>query len=192
MKYAYIILCIVLFSCNFKSDYINKVEQEQVRRNAVFVNPSQSPLDTSEIRLFKGLKFFKPNETFKTKALITWLPNINYLSIPQSNGGSEDYMQTAVIDFDIEGTAYQLPAYQTVEMKSKHLLFIPFTDLTTGNETYNGGRYIDLPYIDTRRETELDFNFAYIPYCAHSPRYACPKVPKENNLIIAVTAGERL
>lgn len=188
----YLILVLIYTSCNTKSDHTNKVEQEQKRRNAVFVNPEQSPLDTAEIRAFKGLHFFAANEQFKVNALITWLPQVNYITIPQSNGSIEDYMQTAVIDFTLNNQQFQLPVYQNNEMKSKHILFIPFTDLTTGKETYNGGRYIDLPYIDTRREVILDFNFAYIPYCAHSPRYACPKVPKENNIPLAITAGERL
>lgn len=161
-------------------------------KNAAFYDPKQSPLDTAEIRTFKGLHFFEPNEQFKTEAIITWLPQIGYINIPQSGGDVAEYMLTAVIDFSIEGKAFQLPAYQTEEMKRNHTLFVPFTDLTTGKETYSGGRYIDLPYNDHHREVILDFNYSYIPYCAYTAKYSCPKVPKENHLDIAVMAGERL
>jgi uncharacterized protein (DUF1684 family) len=191
-RFSVVVLLLCLFACNGKSDYVNSVEQEHVRRQAVFMNPEQSPLDTAELRIFKGLQFFPVNETFRTEALITWLPQVHYLNMPQTGGDVVPYMQTAVIDFAIEGKQFQLPAYQTEEMKRRHLLFIPYTDLTNGKETYNGGRYIDLPYVDTRREVMLDFNLGYIPYCAHTPRYSCPVVPRENNLNIAVMAGERL
>jgi uncharacterized protein (DUF1684 family) len=193
MKHSFaILLLIVLAACNSKSDYINSIEREHVRRQAVFMNPEQSPLDTSEIPKFKGLQFFPANEAFKTTATITWLPQINYVNIPQSGGDVVPYMQTAVVDFTIDNKPFQLPAYQTEQMKQSHLLFIPFTDLTNGTETYNGGRYIDLPYVDTHKEFIIDFNLSYIPYCAHTPRYSCPVVPKANHLDIAITAGERL
>ena len=39
--------------------------------------------------------------------------------------------------------------------------------------------------------TVLDFNFAYNPSCAYSPRYVCPLAPTANRLPKAVTAGER-
>ena len=74
----------------------------------------------------------------------------------------------------------------------KDYLFLPFTDATTGNETYDAGRYIDLKIEDTRTpEVILDFNKAYNPYCAYvSDIYNCPIPPKENRLPVAIRAGE--
>ena len=183
---------LLLSACGGKSDYINSIEKEHIRRQRVFIDPDLSPLDTSEIRQFKGLQFYPANEQFKTEAVINWMPQINYLNIPQSGGDVVPYMQSAFISFTIDGQSYQLPAYQTEEMKQQHLLFVPFTDLTNGKETYSGGRYIDLPYVDTRRETPLDFNLSYTPYCAYTHRFSCPIVPPANNLNIAITAGEKL
>jgi len=77
-------------------------------------------------------------------------------------------------------------------------VFLPFTDATGGHETYAGGRYL----LDTIKGADLgmtpdgrvilDFNFAYFPSCAHSPRYVCPLAPAANRLPGAVRAGERL
>jgi uncharacterized protein (DUF1684 family) len=36
----------------------------------------------------------------------------------------------------------------------------------------------------------VDFNYAYNPSCAYSPRYACPLAPRENWLAAPVPAGE--
>ncbi|MEA2576107.1 MAG: uncharacterized protein QOH93_3405, partial [Chloroflexia bacterium] len=36
----------------------------------------------------------------------------------------------------------------------------------------------------------LDFNEAYNPSCAYSPRYNCPYPPAQNTLRVRVEAGE--
>ena len=76
-------------------------------------------------------------------------------------------------------------------------VFLPFTDATSGTETYGGGRYLldtiksaDLGCAEDGR-TILDFNFAYAPSCAHAPRYVCPLAPRENRLAAPVRGGER-
>jgi uncharacterized protein len=185
------VLTLLIMACGGKSAYVNKIEHEQKRRNAVFINPEQSPLDTAEIRLFKGLHFFAPDEQYRVSATITWLPQIGYVQLPQSDGNTMPYMQIAVIDFSLLGKNYQLSCYQNEQMKQQHILFIPFSDVTNGKQTYAGGRYIDLPYVDRKNEVELDFNLAYVPFFAHSPRYSCPKVPAHNHLPLEIFAGEK-
>ncbi len=75
-------------------------------------------------------------------------------------------------------------------------LFLPFADRTNGAETYGGGRYVydtikgaDLGKVG--RRVVLDFNFAYNPSCAYSPRWICPLAPAENRLPFPVSAGEK-
>jgi len=75
-------------------------------------------------------------------------------------------------------------------------VFLPFTDATSGDESYGGGRYLldtikgaDLGMVDGW--AVLDFNFAYNPSCAYSPRYVCPLAPAMNRLPGQVGAGER-
>ncbi len=38
----------------------------------------------------------------------------------------------------------------------------------------------------------LDFNYAYHPFCAYDPAYACPLTPPENRVDVHIRAGERL
>ena len=75
-------------------------------------------------------------------------------------------------------------------------LWLPFTDATSGVETYGGGRYLydtikgaDLGVMES--EIVLDFNYAYNPSCAFDARWSCPLSPAENRLPFAVDAGER-
>ena len=77
-------------------------------------------------------------------------------------------------------------------MKVEDTYSILFRDKTTGQDTYGGGRYIELnPTEFTDNRVILDFNTAYNPYCAYNPSFACPLPPAENTLPVAVRAGER-
>ncbi len=76
-------------------------------------------------------------------------------------------------------------------------VFLPFADVTSGRETFGAGRYLldtikgaDLGALPDGRAV-LDFNFAYNPSCAYSPRWTCPLAPAANRLPAAVRAGER-
>ena len=55
-------------------------------------------------------------------------------------------------------------------------LFVPFSDLTSGTETYAAGRFSTSIRTGTG-SYELDFNRAYIPYCYYNATYECPYPP---------------
>ena len=67
-------------------------------------------------------------------------------------------------------------------------MFLPFTDAGNGDESYGGGRYIELR-IPEKDTIIIDFNKAYNPYCAYNHKYSCPIPPIENNIPIEIKAG---
>jgi len=69
-------------------------------------------------------------------------------------------------------------------------LFVPFTDLTTGKDTYPAGRYLDLHPTATGFYN-IDFNLAYNPTCAYNETYECPYPPPSNRLKVEIRAGEK-
>jgi uncharacterized protein (DUF1684 family) len=71
---------------------------------------------------------------------------------------------------------------------------VPFRDKTTGQESYRGGRYLELHPEDDLVDGEtvtLDFNLAYTPFCSYTDTFSCPLPPEENWLGATVRAGER-
>ena len=70
-------------------------------------------------------------------------------------------------------------------------LFVPFADLTNGDETYKGGRFLELDQTASGLY-DLDFNRAYNPSCVFNVSYICPVPPRENRIAIAIRAGEKL
>ena len=65
-----------------------------------------------------------------------------------------------------------------------------FRDRTSGKDTYELGRYLDVRALGDGRYV-LDFNGAYNPACASSDHYNCPIPPRGNQLPVAVRAGEK-
>ncbi len=74
-------------------------------------------------------------------------------------------------------------------------VFLSFTDQTSGQSTYGGGRYL----LDTIKSADLggagdrlvlDFNFAYNPSCSYDPAWSCPLPSGRNRLACPVAAGE--
>ena len=74
--------------------------------------------------------------------------------------------------------------------RSGHGNFLPFTDATSGEETYGAGRYVEIDILEDGR-VAIDFNMAYNPYCAYNEDWSCPLTPFENRLQVPIQAGEK-
>lgn len=143
------------------------------------------------------LQFFPIEEKARIKAHFEPVRNAEWFSMPTSSGRTKMYRQYGKLNFLYEGSMQVLYVYQSQVLLQdpKHVdhLFLPFTDLTTGKESYETGRYIDLIISDIKgSQITVDFNKSYNPYCAYiSGIYSCPIPPKENRLKIAIRAGEK-
>ena len=62
-------------------------------------------------------------------------------------------------------------------------------DLTSGETTYGGGRYITLTS-EADGTLLLDFNYLYNPPCAYSEFTTCLFPPRQNQLAFQIKAGE--
>lgn len=69
-------------------------------------------------------------------------------------------------------------------------VFFVFRDRTSGRESYGAGRFLKVP-LTVDGKIVLDFNYAYSPPCAFTPFATCPLPPQENEMPIAVRAGEK-
>lgn len=70
-------------------------------------------------------------------------------------------------------------------------LFLIFSDATTGQTTYGGGRYLYCPKPDENGQTVIDFNRAFNPPCAFTEYATCLLPLAENHLKLALEAGEK-
>jgi uncharacterized protein (DUF1684 family) len=70
--------------------------------------------------------------------------------------------------------------------------FLVMADLTSGKETYGGGRFLLIPRPGEDGTTTIDFNRAFNPPCVFTEYATCPMPIKENRLPVAITAGEKV
>lgn len=173
-------------------DYQAKIAAHREAYKQDFVTDGHSPLKENDL---KNLHFFDPDSSFRIMAQVEVLKHEKVFKMPTVDGSSQEYYRYAKIKFTLQGQAIQMTLFKSTALsknpKYKDYLFLPFTDETNSTETYGGGRYIDLDLKDIRNEMlELDFNKAYNPYCAYSAGYRCPVPPAENDLPLAIKAGE--
>ena len=181
-----------LFAQESKKDFKAEVKKHQTEMNTEFSSEDHSPLLEKDRIEFKKLDFFKPNQAFKVTATFKRTPDEEVFKMKTSTERAPEYVKYGEVTFTLDGKEYKLNIYQNVKLVEKEeykdYLFMPFTDLTNGESTYGGGRYIDLK-IPEGDKIVIDFNKAYNPYCAYSHKYSCPIPPKENHLLVEVKAG---
>lgn len=201
------VLCVLILSCRQEKRYHDVKEEVvavadndklaailefQKELNSEFKDPEVSPLADRHRKNFEGLEFFKPDTNYVMQAKFIRTPDALPFLMPTSTDRKSEEVVYAIVEFQLKGKTYELEVYQNPELileeKYTDYLFLPFTDLTNGKETYGGGRYLDLRIPDGNTIV-IDFNKAYNPYCAYNKKYSCPLVPSVNNLNTKILAG---
>lgn len=154
---------------------------------AIRVKDSQNPA----LLAFDDIPNFAIDPSWKVEARLDWYEAPKPIQIPTVLGSERTQSCPAVLVFTINGEQYELSPY--ANYYGDPTWTIIFSDLTNGETTYGGGRFLDLKAPESGAESLiLDFNKAYNPPCAFSPFATCPLPPPENRLAVAVTAGEEM
>ncbi len=191
IRYCFILFMMIQLN-SFAQDYKAQIATHRENYKADFLKDARSPLKEGDL---KNLHFFEADSNYKVRAKVELLMNETPFQMPTYTGTSREYIRYAVLSFKLNDEPQQLTIYKSISLSKiaeyKDHLFLPFTDETNSEESYGGGRYIDLSSQDISGNIiEVDFNKAYNPYCAYSDGYQCPKPPAENDLKLKVKAGE--
>ena len=173
----------------------NDIEEFQKELEAEYANPKKSPLNESQIIKFKendGHDFYNIDLQYQVKAHLNRNVNVKDIKFKTTSKKIKVFDLYGVATFKLNGQEYSVNIYQSHYLRTKeeykNHLFFPFYDLTNNNETYGGGRYVDL-IIPQGDKIIIDFNKAYDPFCAYSSNYSCPIPPIENSLEVEIKAG---
>ena len=168
-------------------------------KDELFRTHPQSPIEDREA--FRGLDYFPADPAYRVAAAFEPADEPSELEI---DTGGEDgairYRRVGHLRFNLGDTECGLVVLSLIAYAGG--LFVPFKDATSRSETYGGGRYL----FDTVKNTDghvleiktgstqvvIDFNYAYNPSCAYSPRWACPLATPESILAIPIRAGEKV
>jgi len=206
MKFLSMLFVFLVISCGKGKKYHDKplksngdippkllaILDYQKEKNEEFRNPETSPLPDRYRKNFQELDFFPADTNYVVTARFERTSEARPFQMPSTTDEKTWEIVYGIVHFELNGQNHQLEVYQGLELRNregfKDYLFLPFLDLTNGEETYGGGRYLDLriPKSDT---LTIDFNRAYNPYCVYNKKYSCPLVPRQNFLSTVVRAG---
>lgn len=172
-------------------------------KDRFFANGSDSPLRPADQAGFRGLAYYPVSASWRIRATFRRLPAAKPVRLVASRGiAPNEFFEYAEATFDLpSGDSERVTLYAARHDHHGHAphepdeLFLPFRDGSSGDETYEAGRYVEVPnpLLDGRAQDVgvLDFNMAYNPYCAYNDGYVCPLPPKANWLKSQIRAGER-
>ena len=159
-------------------------------KDEAFRRQTGQPITPDKVDVFLPLKYFPPDPDFEVPASFTPAAARTPVRIPTSTGKMRDMEVVGTLQFTLKGQVLSLQAFvEAGEAPAR--LFVPFTDLTTGTETYAAGRYLEIDRSATGVYV-VDFNRAFHPYCYYNPDYDCPFPPASNRLPLHVRAGEKM
>ena len=188
LKFGGIAVVVLIVGITFVGSEGNYKEQIEILRLKYQDNLKvidDSPFKDQE---FLGLKYYEPNTDYVVDAERIGLEDEEIVTLSTSSGSTQKYVKLALLVFEIKEVKDTLTLLQNIADPSD--LFLPFTDETSGEDTYGAGRYLPIEPM-SGAEIELDFNRAFNPYCAYSDKYSCPMPPRENHINVAIAAGEK-
>jgi uncharacterized protein (DUF1684 family) len=185
----FVFLCCISTSLQAQpKNYVEKIKAYQ----KVYVQEHEVVLKNDK----KYFRFFPADEQYRVVASFKKITDTVGFIMKTSGSKSKKYFRYGRIQFMLHDSSLHLTVYQSEQLMTdtayQNYLFLPFTDLTSGEESYAGGRYLDMMIHDIKNDCIIiDFNKVYNPYCAYTTGYNCPIPPRENDMPVAIKAGEK-
>lgn len=188
------------------ADSLAIVTENQAHRESVdefFRTDPGSPFRRDSSVAYHGIRWFPVDPRYRASSVLHRYDNPETVVVLGTRGEQRRNLKYGYFEFvlpDENGRAKlnKLNVYKfTPYDGQRYLLYrdnlsVWFTDLTTGKETYDVGRYVEIgnEVGESSHVYVIDLNKAYNPYCAYSSLYSCAVPRGEDRLGIAVRAGE--
>jgi hypothetical protein len=173
-----------------EGDYATQIQSARSALDQMYRNQPDKPVPAAKMGEFLPLKYFPPDPEYVVPASLVPSKERIVVEMPTSQGKIRKHQRVGVLEFTLKGQPLTLGAFVEAGAGLDRL-FVPFSDMTSGTETYAAGRYLELDRTSSGVYT-IDFNKAYNPYCYYNADYDCPYPPRESRLPLPIRAGERL
>jgi len=200
---------VMLPSCRFRhegkplpsADSLRIVQEVLAHRAAVdsfFRFDPDSPFQRDTSITYRGIRWFPPDPDFCFRSKLYRYDTPETVVVMGTHGEERRHLKYGYFPLRINGSDVRLNVYKFLPQESKRFalygnhLNVWFTDRTTGRETYEVGRYLDVgtEMPDPEYIYTINFNNAYNPYCAYSDLYSCAIPRREDHLDVEIRAGE--
>ncbi len=139
-------------------------------------------------RNFRGIERYPVDARWRVTARIEPRDPPRGVPVPNVLGQIDREPSCGDLVFELAGRRCRL----TPIGEAGEPLFVVFSDLSSGDETYGGGRFLSTDPPAADGTVVLDFNKAVNPPCVFTDFATCPLPPEGNALPLAVQAGERM
>ena len=179
-------------SLKVNDEYLNSMMDHRNEKDSLMRVEEHSPFNRDSTVEFSPLKYYEPDPTFLFKSKLYRFDPQDTVEILGTKGEIRQVIKEGYTKLYFEETEYRVNVYKGFGPNSVAYHSIWFTDKTTGEETYGVGRYLDFEMNeDPDFVYDIDFNFAYNPYCSYSAKYSCPIPREEDFLDFLIEAGEK-
>lgn len=191
---AVLISMAIGLSCTSKpsrsAGVIAEIEEHRRVKDIAFREDADSPLPEAAKKDFTGLHYFPIALDYRFEGPIIRNAVPDTLTLAKSDGRSQKALRYGYFAFVLERRQLRIEVYRLPALPESYL-FIPFMDASSGEETYGGGRYLDIA-ANSDNYYVIDFNLAYNPSCAYGRTdFSCPIPPRTNHLDVRIPAGEK-
>lgn len=178
------IIGIMFYSLSGSESYADTVKKQREQFLQNLMEEKDSPI--ASLKDFSGIKYFEADKNFIIDADFK-AESAGQGMILMTDSTQTEIKKAGTATFSFNGKTFTVSLFD----EGEHFLF-PFRDLTSGKETYGGGRFINIPKDNLKGDKiEMDFNNAHNFYCAYNESYICPIPPKENFIDAEIRAGEK-
>jgi len=175
----------------------------RAEKDSFFAHDPASPFVRDTSVRYHGINWFPIDPAFRGTSLLYTYAGAETVAVMGTGGETRRQLRYGYVEIPVPGpggspvmlrlNVYKFTPYDRERFaRYPDNLSIWFTDSTTGHETYDVGRYLEIgnDVHDPNHRYTIDLNQAYNPYCAYSPRYTCAIPRKEDHLAIALRVGE--
>lgn len=174
-----VLICFYLFSS--APTYAERANKAREAYKTTMVTMKDSP-----VSLKAGFRFFDPEEAWVLEADFKRAEGERTFKVQMTDSTVESSKLAGTVRFVKDGQPVELLVFD----EGANFL-LPFKDATNGQETYGGGRYINIDKGQlVGSKITVDFNQSHNFYCAYEASFVCPVPPRENVLTFRVPVGE--
>lgn len=170
-------------------EYTTELDTERRMKDRFMAGHPESPFVAERVPGFQGLRYFPIDPKYKVPARLDRIDPPAEAFLRTNRDGQAEVRYLGDLVFEVGARSLRLRVYHAGAGVGTSV-FIPFRDATSGKESYGPGRYLTLELTEDDAY-ELDFNRAFNPYCAYTDAYECGFPPAENDLPVAIRAGEQ-
>src|SRR5262249_11100106 len=124
-------------------DYAARIAGDRAAKDAAFARDDQ-PVPPNRKAELLPLAYFPIDPDYNVPAALKPSADRSFFERPTSAGGADKFRRVGTLEFALKGQSMKLTAFAPAAARTDDRLFVPFSDLTSGAESYAAGRFMDL------------------------------------------------